>query len=64
MLRECARSGACPSGNLIEIMACEGGCVGGSGTINSAKITTQKIKKYSEESEKLTPEIHDKRKKL
>ncbi len=64
MLRECAGSGACPSGNLIEIMACEGGCVGGSGTINSAKITTQKIKKYSEESEKLNPELHDKRKDL
>lgn len=38
----------CPHGNLIEVMACPGGCVGGSSTLNDKKISVKEIKKYSE----------------
>lgn len=49
-LKRYGKSGICPEGNIIEVMACPGGCVGGSCTINSKSITTRKIKNYAEES--------------
>ena len=36
----------CP-GNLVEVMACEGGCVGGAGTLGSPKAATREIRKLA-----------------
>ena len=47
-LKAWAKNGVCPLGNLIEVMACPGGCVGGSDCINDKKITTQKVREYAE----------------
>ncbi|MDO5553565.1 MAG: 4Fe-4S dicluster domain-containing protein [Planctomycetia bacterium] len=33
----------CP-GNLVEVMACEGGCIGGAGTVGNPKIAAREIK--------------------
>lgn len=49
-LKNWAKKGACPEGNLVEIMACEGGCVAGSACLNNKRITTKKITEYSNSS--------------
>ena len=49
-LKNWAKKGICPEGNLIEVMACPGGCVGGSSVLNDKKVTTKKVKEYSEAS--------------
>lgn len=36
----------CP-GNLVEVMACEGGCVGGAGTLGNPKTATREIRKLA-----------------
>ncbi len=41
-LKKYAKDNACPDGNLIEVMCCEGGCIGG-----NAAIETQKTAKKS-----------------
>lgn len=51
-----ANKGECAEGNLIEVMACYGGCVGGAMTINDKRIAAKEIKKYSEEGESLEME--------
>lgn len=43
---------ACP-GNLVEIMTCEGGCVGGAGAIGNPRKATQEIKKLVAQSPRL-----------
>lgn len=47
-LKNWAKKGVCPEGNLVEVMACEGGCVAGSACLNSKKITTKKVKEYAD----------------
>lgn len=47
-LKKYAKSGKCEFGNLIEVMACEGGCIAGNGTINSIKTASKQIKTCSE----------------
>ncbi len=42
-LRKIAKDKSCLSGNLIEVMSCKGGCVGGNGTINDSRQATQQI---------------------
>lgn len=43
---------ACP-GNLVEIMTCEGGCVGGAGALGNPKTATNEIKKLVAQSPRL-----------
>ncbi len=43
-LKNMAKNGKCEGCNLVEVMCCEGGCVGGNATVNSAKIVTKAIK--------------------
>ena len=43
---------SCP-GNLVEVMTCEGGCVGGAGALGNPKVATREIKKLVEKSPKL-----------
>ena len=41
-LREFAATGKCP-GNLVEVMACEGGCIGGAGAVGNVRVTSRSI---------------------
>ncbi|MBQ8459408.1 4Fe-4S binding protein [bacterium] len=52
-LKKFAKNGKCELGNLIEVMACPGGCLGGSSTINSYKPALKQLTNYVNES----PEI-------
>ena len=52
-LKRYAKSGECDLGNLIEVMACEGGCLGGSGNINSYKFAHKQLTNYVNESKSL-----------
>ena len=49
-LKKFAKSGTCDLGNLIEVMACPGGCLGGSATINAYKPALRQLTGYVEES--------------
>ena len=51
-LKKYALSGECDGGcNLIEVMCCEGGCIGGNATMNNQKTAKKLIEKLSGESE-------------
>jgi len=50
-LRKYAKCAKCELGNLIEVMCCEGGCVGGNAVVNTAKISSKKIEQYAREGE-------------
>ena len=54
-LKKFAKNGKCELGNLIEVMACTGGCLGGSSTINAYKPALRQLTNYVKES----PEIRD-----
>lgn len=47
-LKKYAKKGVCECGNLVEVMACEGGCIAGNGTINSLKTAFKQVSAYSE----------------
>ena len=49
-LKKFAKNGKCDLGNLIEVMACPGGCLGGSSTINSYKHSTKQLASYVDKS--------------
>lgn len=53
LLKSFAKKGACNQGNLIEVMACQGGCVGGSSILNAPNSATAKIKTYAEEGQSI-----------
>jgi len=44
--------GRCP-GNLVEVMACEGGCCGGAGVVGSCAVTARKVAEVRDASEAL-----------
>ncbi len=54
-LKKFAKNGKCELGNLIEVMACPGGCLGGSNTINSYRQALKQLSGYVENS----PEIKE-----
>ena len=54
LLKSFALKGACPQGSLIEVMACQGGCVAGSSILNTPKSATAKVKAYAAEGEPIT----------
>ena len=54
-LKKFAKNGKCELGNLIEVMACPGGCLGGSSTINAYRPALKQVASYVEAS----PEIKD-----
>ncbi len=49
-LKKFAKNGTCEFGNLIEVMACPGGCLGGSSTINAYKPAVKQLTNYVNES--------------
>lgn len=55
-LKVYAKTGKCELGNLIEVMSCEGGCIGGNATLSSLKESLKQVKAYSEQSHSLAKE--------
>ena len=49
-LKKYAKNGVCELGNLIEIMACPGGCLGGNSTVNALKPAFKQVTAYVNES--------------
>lgn len=49
-LKNWAKKGVCPEGNIVEVMACEGGCVAGPVCLNNKRITTKKVTEYANAS--------------
>ncbi|MBP7212273.1 monomeric [FeFe] hydrogenase [bacterium] len=52
-LKKFAKTGKCEFGNMIEVMACEGGCIAGNATINSLKTAIKQVKSCSENSKSI-----------
>lgn len=52
-LKGYAKSCECSLGNLIEVMACEGGCIAGNATINALKTAHKQISAYGETSKSI-----------
>ena len=52
-LKKFAKNEKCEFGNLIEVMACPGGCLGGSSTINAFKPAQKQISEYVEKSKSI-----------
>lgn len=49
-LKKYAKNGMCDLGNLIEVMACTGGCLGGNSTVNAIKPALKQVTNYVNES--------------
>lgn len=56
-LKKYAKNGVCELGNLIEVMACPGGCLGGNATVNSYKAALKQLTGYVEKSETIKEQI-------
>jgi [FeFe] hydrogenase (group B1/B3) len=52
-LKKYAKNGMCELGNLIEVMACTGGCLGGNATVNAYKPALKQLTAYVNESKSL-----------
>lgn len=50
-LKKYATSGVCEGCNLVEVMCCEGGCIGGNATINNQKTAKKLIDNFTQNSE-------------
>ncbi len=51
-LKKFAKNGKCELGNLIEVMSCPGGCLGGGNTINSYRPALKQLTRYVEQGKK------------
>lgn len=49
-LKKYAKEGVCPDGNLIEVMCCEGGCLGGNATIEQQRIAKKSLQTLLDKS--------------
>ena len=54
-LKKYAKNGVCELGNLIEVMACAGGCLGGNATGNAYKSALKQLTNYVNASKSLKP---------
>ena len=52
-LKKYAKDGCCADGNLVEVMCCEGGCIGGNSNIANPKIAKKIINSLLEKSNDL-----------
>ena len=52
-LKKYAKNGMCELGNLIEVMACPGGCLGGNATVNAYKPALKQLTNYVNSSKPL-----------
>ena len=57
-LKKYAKNGMCELGNLIEVMACPGGCLGGNATVNAYKPARRQLTDYVNASESIK-EMHN-----
>ena len=57
-LKKYAKNGMCDLGNLIEVMACQGGCLGGNATVNAYKPALKQVTNYVNESESIKGKEH------
>ncbi len=48
-LKSYAKTGNCPNGNLVEVMSCPGGCVGGNSALNAQNKAKKQITDYANE---------------
>ncbi len=53
-LKRIAKDQKCVEGNLIEVMSCEGGCIGGNATVCNPKVSLKAVKALSEQSKDIT----------
>jgi len=54
-LKKIAISGECENGcNLVEVMCCEGGCIGGNATLNSPKTAKKLIDNFTQNSDDIS----------
>lgn len=53
-LKKYAQDRKCPHGNLIEVMSCEGGCIGGNATIKPQNAAKKSIKSLMDQSDDLS----------
>ncbi len=53
-LKRYAVTGDCEGCNLVEVMCCEGGCIGGNATINNPKTAKKLIDNFTQNSEDIT----------
>ncbi len=49
-LKKYAEDGACPEGNLIEVMCCEGGCIGGNAVIEQPRTAKKALQALTDKS--------------
>ena len=61
-LKKYSSNGVCELGNLIEVMACQGGCLGGNATLNKYKPALKQLSKYVEESKSIVEYGSDEKK--
>lgn len=52
-LKKFTKDKSCPGCNLIEVMCCEGGCIGGNATINIPRVARKQLKSLLDESHDL-----------
>lgn len=55
-LKKFVKDKKCPDCNLVEVMCCEGGCVGGNATLNLPRIARKQLKTLLDESQDLKRE--------
>lgn len=55
-LKKYAKNGMCELGNLIEVMACTGGCLGGNATVNAYKPALKQLTEYVNNSKTIAEE--------
>ncbi len=55
-LRRYAKNAVCELGNLVEVMCCEGGCIGGNATINTSRMSCKQLTEYANTGEDLKEE--------
>ncbi len=53
-LKRIVKDQKCAEGNLIEVMGCEGGCIGGNATVCIPKVSIKAVKALSEQSKDIT----------
>ena len=56
-LKKYAKNGMCELGNLIEVMSCTGGCLGGNSTFNGYKYASKQLKTYVDNSKHITETV-------
>jgi iron only hydrogenase large subunit-like protein len=53
-LKKYAATGMCECGNLVEVMACPGGCLGGNATINPFRSASKQLEEYVKKSKHIS----------